>query len=64
MCYEFHAADLLDLAADDVDPRMERHPGMRLPLERKRALLKDTLAAIARERRVVTYRHALEECLQ
>ena len=43
---------------------MERHPGMRLPLERKRALLKDTLAAIARERRVVTYRLALEECLQ
>ena len=61
VCYEFHAADLLDLAEDDVDPRMDRHPGMRLPLERKRALLRDTLATIARERRVVTYRQALEE---
>jgi len=63
VCYEFHAADLLDLAGDDVDPRMDRHPGMRLPLERKRALLKDTLASIARERRVMTYRQALEEQL-
>jgi hypothetical protein len=63
VCYEFHAADLLDLASDDVDPRMDRHPGMRLPLERKRALLKDTLATIARERRVVTYRQALDEQL-
>src|SRR5262249_10906964 len=26
--YEFHAADLLDLHHDAVDPRMERHPGM------------------------------------
>jgi hypothetical protein len=64
VCYEFHAADLLDLAGDGVDPRMERHPGMRLPLARKLAMLKDTLATIARERRVVTYRQALEEPLQ
>ncbi len=63
VCYEFHAADLLDLAADDIDPRMDRHPGMRLPLAQKRAMLRDTLATIARERRVVTYRQALEERL-
>ncbi|MBI3769552.1 MAG: polysaccharide deacetylase family protein [Deltaproteobacteria bacterium] len=63
VCYEFHAADLLDLAGDDIDPRMDRHPGMRLPLEQKRAMLRDTLATITRERRVVTYRQALEERL-
>ncbi len=63
VCYEFHAADLLDLAGDGVDSRMDRHPGMRLPLAEKRALLKDTLAMIARERRVVTYRQALQERL-
>jgi hypothetical protein len=63
VCYEFHAADLLDLAGDGVDPRMDRHPGMRLPLARKVAMLRDTLATIARERRVVTYRQALEDGL-
>ena len=59
VCYEFHAADLLDLAADDVDPRMQRHPGMQLPVARKRAALKETLLTITRERAVVTYREAL-----
>ena len=63
VCYEFHAADLLDLAGDDVDPRMDRHPGMRLPLAQKRAMLRDTLATIAGERRVVTYKQALAEHL-
>src|SRR5579884_885474 len=59
--YEFHAADLLDLAGDGIDARMARHPGMRVALERKRALLREMLAAIASERRVMTYRQALEE---
>ena len=63
VCYEFHAADLLALAGDDIDPRMDRHPGMRLPLAQKTAMLRDTLATIARERHVVTYRQALEERL-
>jgi len=58
--YEFHAADLLDLHRDAVDPRMERHPGMRESLARKRTRLRDTLAAIAGARRVTTYREALE----
>jgi hypothetical protein len=61
LCYEFHAADLLDLANDRVDPRMDRHPGMKVPLATKRAGLRDVLATIARERRVVTYRQAMEE---
>jgi hypothetical protein len=59
VCYELHAADLLDLERDGVDPQMARHPGMRVPVDRKRAALRDVLAAIARERRVVTYRQAL-----
>jgi hypothetical protein len=61
VCYEFHAADLLDLAADGVDERMLRHPGMRLPVEQKRAALREVLAAIAHERRVLTYQQALTE---
>jgi hypothetical protein len=61
LCYEFHAADLLDLASDGIDPRMDRHPGMKVPLAEKRASLHDILATIARERRVVTYRQAMEE---
>jgi hypothetical protein len=42
---------------------MIRHPGMKLPVERKRARLRDILAAIARGRRVITYRQALDEGL-
>lgn len=61
VCYEFHAADLLDLAHDGIDPRMERHPGMRVPLGEKRAALRDILATIARHRSVVTYAQALRE---
>lgn len=61
LCYEFHAADLLDLATDSVDQRMERHPGMKVPVAEKRRALRDVLATIARERRVVTYRQAMEE---
>jgi len=59
--YEFHAADLLDLGFDRVDPRMARHPGMGESFERKRALLCDTLGAIAAARRVTTYRTVVEE---
>ncbi|HLK10815.1 MAG TPA: polysaccharide deacetylase family protein [Candidatus Binatia bacterium] len=61
VCYEFHAADLLDLAGDGIDARMGRHPGMRAGLAEKRARLREMLAAIAAERRVMTYRQALEE---
>jgi peptidoglycan-N-acetylglucosamine deacetylase len=63
VCYELHAADLLDLASDGVDPRMERHPGMRVPLAEKRSRLKGILQEIARARRVVTYQQALVEGL-
>jgi peptidoglycan/xylan/chitin deacetylase (PgdA/CDA1 family) len=60
VCYELHAADLLDLERDGVDPRMARHPGMQLPLERKRDALRDILARIVAARPVVTYTQALE----
>ncbi len=63
VCYELHAADLLDLERDGVDPRMARHPGMRLPLEHKRESLREILGAIAADRRVVTYQQALAERL-
>ncbi len=63
VCYEFHGADLLDLAQDRVDPRMDRHPGMKIPVAEKRARLREVLRAIADARRVVTYRQALDEGL-
>jgi hypothetical protein len=63
VCYEFHAADVLGLAEDGPDPRIARHPGMQLPLEQKMEALREILATIAAERRVVTYRAALAEGL-
>lgn len=59
ICYEFHAADLLDREQDRLDPRMDRHPGMRVPLENKRASLRAILGEIARRRQVLTYRDVL-----
>jgi peptidoglycan-N-acetylglucosamine deacetylase len=59
VCYEFHAADLLDLEGDGVDSRMARHPGMRIPLAQKRAALRDVLTTIAGARPVVTFQQAL-----
>ena len=61
VCYEFHAADLLDLVGDRVDSRLERHPGMRIPVERKRSQLRSLLGTIASARQTVTYRQALAE---
>lgn len=59
LSYQFHAADLLDLQGDRVDPRLARHPGMTVPLERKHELLRAILARIAAEYDVVPYRSAL-----
>ncbi len=60
VCYEFHAADLLDLESDGVDARLGRHPGMRVPLRTKLAGLREVLESIAAVRRVLTYRDALQ----
>ena len=61
ICYELHAADLADVVVDGLDARFARHPGMTLPLEMKRRWLGEVLGRIARRRRVITYRRALEE---
>jgi peptidoglycan-N-acetylglucosamine deacetylase len=61
VCYELHAADLLDLEDDGVDARMARHPGMQIPLERKRTALRDILTTIANARPVVTFQQLVAE---
>lgn len=59
--YQFHAVDLLDLERDGVDARLARHPGMRLPLERKVELLRAMLSRVKANRLLVTYRQAVNE---
>jgi predicted deacetylase len=46
LSYPLHAVDALGLAEDEIDSRMGRHPGMRVALAEKLALLGHTLAAI------------------
>ena len=53
ICYQFHAADFLDVERDGLDARITRHPGMTLPLERKLALAERALRELATRRRVV-----------
>lgn len=55
LSYQFHAADILGLDVDGVDPRLARHPGMRLPLDRKVTLLEGVLGQIAATYDVATY---------
>lgn len=57
--YEFHAADLLDFRSDGVDERLARHPGMALPLAKKRAFLRDVLGRLRDDYRMGTLREAL-----
>jgi hypothetical protein len=47
LSYILHAVDALGLVEDRVDARLAGHPGMRVPLVRKLALLDSTLGAIA-----------------
>lgn len=56
LSYELHAADLLDLKADGVDPRMACHPGMDRPVAAKADLLRSILGRIARDFDVVPLR--------
>ncbi len=58
--YELHAADLLALSDEGVDQRMDRHPGMKLPLEDKTALLREIFTQIAAARDATTYRAAVD----
>lgn len=59
--YELHAADLLDLAEDDIDPRMSRHPGMDRSVSAKRPALEKILRTIRDAREVATYATTLEQ---
>lgn len=45
--YAFHGVDLVDAGDPQLDARLLRHPGMRLPLATKRALLRRRLEWIA-----------------
>lgn len=57
--YPLHGVDVLGLEEDRVDRRLARHPGMELPLERKRALLEKSLVAITARFESVSYRQQL-----
>jgi hypothetical protein len=51
--YQFHAVDFLAVDPDGLDPRIGRHPGMRLPLERKLDLAARAIAELGSRRQVV-----------
>ena len=59
LSYALHGVDALGLDEDRVDARLATHPGMRVPLARKLALLEETLAAIARRFDVAPFRDRL-----
>ncbi len=59
LSYALHAVDALGLIEDGVDPRLASHPGMRVPLADKLALLDETLQAIARAFEPLPFRDRL-----
>lgn len=61
LSYALHGVDALGLDEDRVDVRLGAHPGMRVPLARKIALLEETFAAIARRFAVVPFRDRLTD---
>lgn len=48
LSYPLHAVDALGTREDGVDPRLAKHPGMRVPLADKLAMLDDVLQTIVR----------------
>lgn len=54
--YVFHAVDFLDCAADGLDPRIARHPGLDRPLANKLELARRSVADLASGRDVVPLR--------
>jgi hypothetical protein len=62
--YIFHAVDFLDLAADGLDQRIDRHPGFDRPLARKLELARRSVADLARGRQVVPLRAISEDVLR
>ena len=59
--YQFHAVDFLSMG-DRVDRRIARHPGMRLPLERKLDLAAEAVRALGHERTVQPLRELVAPC--
>ena len=59
LSYVLHGVDVLGLAADHVDARLRKHPGMDRPLAPKLALLERTLRTIASRFDVRTYAELL-----
>lgn len=58
--YPMHAIDAAG-HADNLDPRLARHPGMDLPTTRKLDLIESTLAEITSRFRAITYSELREE---
>jgi len=58
--YAFHAVDFLGVAADGLDQRIARHPGMDRPLDDKLELARRSLAELGRGRQVVPLRDIAE----
>jgi hypothetical protein len=57
--YVFHAVELLD--PDEIDPRLHRHPNVRLPLEQKIARCRFFLQELTKGRRVMSSRELVAE---
>ena len=60
MTYQFHAVDFLDAEKDQLDPRIARHPGMKVDLHTKLALAEQSLRELSRSRRVVPLRDIVD----
>jgi hypothetical protein len=58
--YQFHAVDFLDTEEDGLDPRIARHPGMKLALSAKLALAEDSMRTLGRTRRIVPLKEIID----
>ena len=52
--FAMHAVDVLGPDQDQIDPRLNHHPGIRLPVARKLALFKSMFDQVAQTHRFVT----------
>jgi hypothetical protein len=64
LTYAFHAVDFLEVAADGLDPRIGRHPGMGLPLVQKLRLARESLARLQRSAELLPLRSLAEAVLE
>jgi peptidoglycan/xylan/chitin deacetylase (PgdA/CDA1 family) len=61
--YVFHAVDFLEVAADTLDPRISRHPGMSVPLGDKLNAADEALSELSRRGRIRTLESVARELL-